>query len=564
MKGQRVPMTRWGSVATVVASLALGLWGLYEYTSDPRHPAEYDLLDLIYHDLQLFVLDSSPLEVGGPFPWQLQIARFLAPAATVYALFEAARVVFAGSWRRMLQRHMSGHAIVTGDTPTAAAIAAGLRTAGHEVVTIDAGDTTSLRNAGVAGARVVYACADDRSDSGINVVTVTAANNALRTRNAGELAVYAHVSDPTYALALRARHLSQHVAGADFFNMDELAARELVRRDMATFEDAPPRAVVAGLGAFGQALVVELARMWQLLPPFEEAPLITLVDPAADRIAEELGQRWPAVVQTCRLRPMTADLGDVVNSAVTPQPHRIYLCYDDEDDSMIAALSLAALWRGGLRSLVVRLDRMARLAETFGEAPTGLLDDLDGRLWPVDVGKLLFSSRRDGGAGPIHEDTYERFAQSVHHIYLRRQLARGVRLDDTAAMVPWERLDDGYRQANRDQARDIGAKLTAIGCTIAPRNGVDTGMDLTDDTQVESLAIAEHDRWMAERESQGWTFGEVRDEEAKTHPSIRPWSELTEADRDKDRDAVRDIPLVLADFGLQIVRLPQCTVTLGH
>jgi hypothetical protein len=106
--------------------------------------------------------------------------------------------------------------------------------------------------------------------------------------------------------------------------------------------------------------------------------------------------------------------------------------------------------------------------------------------------------------------------------------------------------------------------LTAIGCTIAPRNGIDTDLDLSDEAQVESLAIVEHDRWMAERTAHGWTFGEVRDEQARKHPRIRPWNELTEVDRDKDRDAVRDIPLVLADFGLQIVRLPQCTVTLGR
>jgi hypothetical protein len=170
---------------------------------------------------------------------------------------------------------------------------------------------------------------------------------------------------------------------------------------------------------------------------------------------------------------------------------------------------------------------LSRLAETFGQTPTSLVDDLDGRLWPVNVGKLIFNPGRTR-VGPIHEDIYERFAQSVHHTYLRRQLARGVSLGDTASMVPWERLD-----------------------------GTGLGADLDDDAEVESLAIAEHDRWLTERISHGWTFGEVRDEVAKTHPSIRPWCELSEAERDKDRDAVRDIPLVLADFGLRLVRLPQ-------
>jgi hypothetical protein len=33
-----------------------------------------------------------------------------------------------------------------------------------------------------------------------------------------------------------------------------------------------------------------------------------------------------------------------------------------------------------------------------------------------------------------------------------------------------------------------------------------------------------------------------------------PWSELAEANRDKDRDVVRLLPEILAEFGLEVVR----------
>ncbi len=39
------------------------------------------------------------------------------------------------------------------------------------------------------------------------------------------------------------------------------------------------------------------------------------------------------------------------------------------------------------------------------------------------------------------------------------------------------------------------------------------------------------------------------------HPDLRPWADLSESDREKDRAAIRAIPVILADFGLHVVPL---------
>lgn len=44
-----------------------------------------------------------------------------------------------------------------------------------------------------------------------------------------------------------------------------------------------------------------------------------------------------------------------------------------------------------------------------------------------------------------------------------------------------------------------------------------------------------HNNWMRWRESNGWVFGEVKDEEAKTHPCMVPYNELPEDERVKDQ-----------------------------
>jgi hypothetical protein len=43
-----------------------------------------------------------------------------------------------------------------------------------------------------------------------------------------------------------------------------------------------------------------------------------------------------------------------------------------------------------------------------------------------------------------------------------------------------------------------------------------------------------HDDWVRAYEEMGWTWGEVRDPEAKTHPDMVPFDQLDPRERDKD------------------------------
>ena len=45
---------------------------------------------------------------------------------------------------------------------------------------------------------------------------------------------------------------------------------------------------------------------------------------------------------------------------------------------------------------------------------------------------------------------------------------------------------------------------------------------------------AQHAAWMRERLDAGWTYGPVRDAEARTHPMLRPYETLPEHERRKD------------------------------
>ncbi|MDQ5851371.1 MAG: hypothetical protein M3380_04725, partial [Chloroflexota bacterium] len=71
-----------------MAAFVLGVIGFHQYL--PHH-AEYgrDLLDLVYYSLQLFVLDAAPVQTATNLPVALELARFAAPAVTIYLLFLA-------------------------------------------------------------------------------------------------------------------------------------------------------------------------------------------------------------------------------------------------------------------------------------------------------------------------------------------------------------------------------------------------------------------------------------------------------------------------------------------
>jgi hypothetical protein len=125
------------------------------------------------------------------------------------------------------------------------------------------------------------------------------------------------------------------------------------------------------------------------------------------------------------------------------------------------------------------------------------------------------------------------------------------------AAVPWAILPEEYKASNRSQADHMEVKLRCVEAEIVDRNpgdpepGTDEMEKHLGATMIESLAKAEHNRWNAEKWIHGWEYGE-RDDAFKRHPNLVPWSDLDEDTRNYDRNAIRDIPIILAEVGKRI------------
>jgi hypothetical protein len=52
---------------------------------------------------------------------------------------------------------------------------------------------------------------------------------------------------------------------------------------------------------------------------------------------------------------------------------------------------------------------------------------------------------------------------------------------------------------------------------------------------MEIIAKNVHENWAQQRMSEGWTYGEIRDDEKKTTPCLVPYEELSEVEKNYDR-----------------------------
>lgn len=125
-------------------------------------------------------------------------------------------------------------------------------------------------------------------------------------------------------------------------------------------------------------------------------------------------------------------------------------------------------------------------------------------------------------------------------------------------MQLWEALGPDLKASNRRQADHIKVKLRAVGCsTSSMRGGPSPSLQPFQGfspEEVEILAQMEHASWHAERFLAGWQYGPTRKERDRLSPYLVSWEALPEEAREWDREAVRNIPPLLARIGESISR----------
>ena len=533
----------------------------------------------LFKSVQLFGFAAG--DVTSDSPVSLNVARVLGPLIVGYAAVRGLLVLSREQVRllgfRLLRRN---HVIVVGLGDVGFRLASALNEAGARVVVVDR-DSANLsiegcreRGIGVmigdaTDPDVLRAVRIDRAEHlvvapGVDGVAIDVIASAARTV-AGQrhqpLRIFAHIEDRSLWQAMEAWTLTDSSdldVRIQLFNLYESAIRLLLdEHPPFTDEDADqrrgPSALVLGDESVAEILVVNIARLWRNARAFERARLeLTVAGPNANATCAQLLSRYPQLDWICRLQPWTIDLRSPTlheGEAVT-EAGAIYVAFRDEAEGLAAALQVA---RAGLPpdtiTLTINDERLgaARLAsDDSGARRIAVFGILSRTLIP----EVLLDGLN------------ETLARSMHVSYRRNQLARGAD-PSSPSLAPWSELGEDLRDSNRAFAYGIGEKMRAIDCIVVPKTLVelqDSALIFSSD-ELERLARQEHERWMRDRIADGWSYGEVRDDEGKLHPSLIDYDELSEDEREKDRDAIRDLPRMLAEAGFEIHRVGAAAVS---
>ena len=226
------------------------------------------------------------------------------------------------------------------------------------------------------------------------------------------------------------------------------------------------------------------------------------------------------------------------------------------DHGVLRALLKIGQYKHGARSIesLLAMSQLANKA-TFERSCLPFESQLDLH---VD-GKSFLSLVQQ----PVLEgEMLEALAEAAHAVYCDGEKARGIKFGPNSdkvlrtnnALVPYAELPEDLKEANRLNVRDIPGKLAMAGYIMIPARSNEPPFNFPGES-LEFLAEAEHERWMQSKLDDGWEYGAVTNKAKKLHKCLVPWKKLPEEEKDKDRDLVRGIPVILARAGYAIVKL---------
>lgn len=71
---------------------------------------------------------------------------------------------------------------------------------------------------------------------------------------------------------------------------------------------------------------------------------------------------------------------------------------------------------------------------------------------------------------------------------------------------------------------------------------------------IEEMSKNVHEVWAETRISQGWTYGEERNDAEKKHPCLVPYEELSEEEKEYDRNTSLETLKLIIKLGFKITK----------
>jgi len=215
---------------------------------------------------------------------------------------------------------------------------------------------------------------------------------------------------------------------------------------------------------------------------------------------------------------------------------------------LISSQELALAWALGARSVVIGDDGVAAKRFTTLLKACGK-DQGRGMVLPNDPATLTALIAFDQ---PLDARRWEKAGMAAHQAYLEERSKHPTQTN----LVAWSLLREDFKHSNRHQVACSADMLRKAGFEVVQSELPVSEIPLPEfaPDEVERMAEMEHGRWNVERLNSGWRYGEKKDEECKLSPYLVSWTQLPEAIKAYDRQAVQTWPRILAQAGLQVRR----------
>ncbi len=568
-------------IVLVVLAAGLGFAGFQEHVRATGQ--QQSQWDVIYLTVQLFLMESGA--VDGVVNWKLQVARFLAPITTIYAVIQTVVALFAVQTQRVWLWLRGGHIVVCGLGRKGVRLVEQLRSDRWRVVVIEndpdnddlaycralgaitligaANDEWTLRKSHVARAAVLIVVT---GDDGTNIETAVIAHRLNRRRSSPRkpLRCIVHVREPRLSNLFQDHQIygdPDDPFQLELFNLLEVAARSMLREPPVLLQldgksQRPPHLLVVGMGSLGEAVVHRAIKDWAVDGlSTNDCVQITVIDTKAEERERQFRMRYPQLTSAAQLRFVAMDVhsADFAQGAFVDEANpndaisAAYVCIDNDSVAMSAALTLRRFFQKPQIPIVVRMAQQAGLASLLSEGDGGQAAISGIRA----VGLLDLTCQSEIVLG----GSVEVLAQAIHQSYLFDQLAKGEKFGSGPSLVSWDALKPDLKESNRQQARHVPEKLALVGCQMVASTENPFSLVEFTEGEIEVLAEDEHRRWVAERKAVGWTRGAAKDVNKKTTPYLVSWDQLCEEVKQIDRNLVRRLPANLAKADYEIRRI---------
>ncbi len=239
----------------------------------------------------------------------------------------------------------------------------------------------------------------------------------------------------------------------------------------------------------------------------------------------------------------------------------VIVCFEDERRNFETALRLKdLLWRNrmGPLTIFVWLPRLTALADLVDSAHKKKAGPEEQAAGTASVQVTAFGRAEEVcGLDTIIQDRLSKTTLRIHEAHRRLVAMREPERAAAKTIPSWEMLSPDHQESNRQQYDHMDIKLRAMGCSrtaAAPKE--DIAIFEFTDSQIETLAKMEHNRWMAERLLAGYRYApsDQRDDRARLHPDLVPWEKLRDSAKEYDCKAASRLPSLLRELGQKVVR----------